>query len=149
MEVQRGFRRYWSQNERRDCSVYYESSPKEIIQLLGKARYQDTDPSSFPLRRGNRNPFWETTWTIWQTIPYSRIQTSVTGGLKNYGYELKHPHDDNKAHCKVRGITLNYKNKLNVIFNVLRNFVTDNSNESVSVVNAHKISRDRDNGPIS
>ena len=71
--------------------------------------------------------------------------TFATGGPKNYGYELSKPDNGgNKTQCKVRGITLNYKNLLNVNFNVLKNFVTNYPNASVSVQNTHKIARDRD-----
>ena len=69
----------------------------------------------------------------------------MTGVPKNYGYRLRYPdRDGNDTHCKVRGITLNYKNLLNVNFDVLKFFVTEIQNASVSVLNAHKIVRERD-----
>ena len=73
----------------------------------------------------------------------------MTGGPKNYGYELQRPDKNGTTtHCKVRGITLNFKNMLNVNYNVLKEFVTKRPNASVSVINAHKITRDRNNAQL-
>ena len=69
--------------------------------------------------------------------------------LKNYGYELSKPDEyGNRTHFKIRGITQNYNNKLNVNFGVLKHFVTERQNGAVSVVNAHKIARDRNKSKI-
>jgi hypothetical protein len=44
---------------------------------------------------------------------YNRIIEFVTGGPKNYAYKIARPDKDgNTTICKVRGITLNYKNTL-------------------------------------
>jgi hypothetical protein len=44
-------------------------------------------------------------------VPDNRIIEFVTGGPKNYAYKIVRPDKDgNTTICKVRGITLNYKN---------------------------------------
>jgi hypothetical protein len=44
-------------------------------------------------------------------VPDNRIIEFVTGGPKNYAYQIAKPDKDgNTTICKVRGITLNYKN---------------------------------------
>jgi hypothetical protein len=46
-------------------------------------------------------------------VPDNRIIEFVTGGPKNYAYKIARPDKDgNTTICKVRGITLNYKNSL-------------------------------------
>jgi hypothetical protein len=46
-------------------------------------------------------------------VPDNRILEFVTGGPKNYAYKIARPDKDgNTTICKVRGITLNYKNSL-------------------------------------
>ena len=77
-------------------------------------------------------------------IQHNRIQTFVTGGPKNYGYRLRYlDRDGNDTHGKVRGITLNYKNLLNVNFDVLKFFVTESQNASVSVLSDFECSQNR------
>lgn len=77
------------------------------------------------------------------------VFTRVTGGANNYGYQLQCPDKDGSlTHCKIRGITLNFKNLFNVNFNVLKDFVIKRPDASVSVTNAHKITRDRDNAKL-
>ncbi|XP_053406566.1 uncharacterized protein LOC123556078 [Mercenaria mercenaria] len=82
-------------------------------------------------------------------VPGNSIQTFITGGPKNYGYELQKPDGDgNCTHCKIRGITLSCKNMLNVNFDVLRTIVTKRQDAVLSVVNAHKIARDRNSSKL-
>ena len=49
----------------------------------------------------------------------------------------------NIHHFKVRGITLNHKNMLDVNFDVLKRLVTENPTEKITVTDTHKIIRDR------
>lgn len=55
-------------------------------------------------------------------VPDSTITAFVTGGPKNYAYQLQTP-DAAEHHsiCKVRGITLNYKNSLDINFDTVEN----------------------------
>jgi len=58
---------------------------------------------------------------IGQSHVFMNKNTFVTGGPKNNGYELQKPDKSgNATHFNVRGVTRNYKNKLNVNFNVLK-----------------------------
>ena len=83
-------------------------------------------------------------------LPCNSIITFISGGPKNYGYELaKSDENGNRTHCKIRGITLNYKNKLNVKFDILKTFVTKHQDATVSVVNALKIARDNNSKVIT
>ena len=66
----------------------------------------------------------------------------MTGGPKNYAYEVKTPTGAVKTQCKIRGITLNYQNSLQINFNTVKNMVVDNGSK-VTVTDKHKIVRDR------
>ncbi|XP_052806406.1 uncharacterized protein LOC128235642 [Mya arenaria] len=121
------------------------------LENLGtRALYADTDSVVFSSKHGDLKPILgDYLGDLTNEVPNNRIRTFVTGGPKNYGYELQYPDKNgDRTHCKIRGITLNYKNLLNVNFNVLEQFVTKRPNASVSVVNAHKITRDRDNSQL-
>jgi hypothetical protein len=57
-------------------------------------------------------------------MPDNRIIELFTGGPKNYAYKIARPDKDgNTTTCKVRGITLNYKNSLTV--NLISHYVVD------------------------
>jgi len=118
--------------------------------LGSRALYADTDSVIFTTKEGEtKPPLGDYLGDLTDEVPNNRIQTFVTGGPKNYGYELQRPDKNGTTtHCKVRGITLNYKNMLNVNYNVLKEFVTKRPNASVSVINAHKITRDRNNAQL-
>ena len=47
--------------------------------------------------------------------------------------------------CKIREITIDYKNMLNVDFSIVKYFVNERSDASVSMTNEHKITKDRNN----
>ena len=117
-----------------------------LEKLGSRAMYADTDSVIFTTKPGEQKPpLGDYLGDLTDEIQHNRIQTFVTGEPKNYGYRLRYPdRDGNDTHCKVRGITLNYKNLLNVNFDVLKFFVTESQNASVSVLNAHKIMRERD-----
>ena len=121
------------------------------IEKLGtRALYVDTDSVIFSTRKGEWKPsLGDYLGDLTDEVPNNRILTFVTGGPKNYAYRLAKPDKDgNNTPCKIRGITLNCRNKLNVNFDVLIDFVTKRPNAAVSVVNAHKISRVRDTAQL-
>lgn len=116
------------------------------LETLGsRALYADTDSVVFSTKQGQLKPeLNDFLGDLTDEVPGNSIRTFISGGPKNYGYELQKPDKDgNSTHCKIRGITLNCKNLLNVNFDVLKTFVTDRENAVVPVVNAHKIARDR------
>lgn len=117
------------------------------LEKLGpRALYVDTDSVIFTTKQKESKPsLGDYLGDLTDEVPRNRIQTFVTGGPKNYGYELQYPDKTgNTTHCKVRGITLSYKNMLNVNFEILKSFVTKRPCATVSVLDAHKISRNRD-----
>ena len=82
-------------------------------------------------------------------VPHNRIVSFVTGGPKNYAYCLQKPDKlGNRTLCKIRGITLNYKTLMSVNFDVLKKLVTKCPDGRVSLVDAHKITRDRDTSQL-
>ena len=121
------------------------------LETLGtRALYADTDSIIFSTKQGETKPALnDFLGDLTDEVSGNTIITFVSGGPKNYGYELaKLDEDGNRTHCKIRGITLNYKNKLNVNFNILKTFVLKRQNATVCVVNTHKIARDRNKSRI-
>ena len=70
----------------------------------------------------------------------------VTGGPRNYAYTLMKPNNKGQTSiCKVRDITLNFKNALDIKFATLKGLVTGaSSRESVKVTDSFKIIRNTD-----
>jgi len=65
------------------------------------------------------------------------ITTYVSGGPKNYTYQL----DNGKTCCKVRGITLNFRNAQMINFNTISQMVRGVGEEKITVTNPCKIVR--------
>ena len=121
------------------------------LETLGpRALYADTDSIIFSSKHGEANPILnDFLGDLTNELPGNSTVTFISGVPKNYGYELSKPDEyGNRTHCKIRGITQNYNNKLNVNFGVLKHFVTERQNGTVSVVNAHKIATDRNKSKI-
>ena len=79
-------------------------------------------------------------------VPSNNITHFVTGGPKNYSYKLKKPDGNGiKTVCKVRGITLNYKNALDINFDTVCDMVTNSKTKKLTVTDEHKILRDSKN----
>ena len=76
-------------------------------------------------------------------VPDNRIIEFVTGGTKNYAYKItRSDKDGNTILCKVRGITLNYKNSLTINFDIIKCMVINNSDDVKTVRDDFKITRD-------
>ena len=71
------------------------------------------------------------------------ITTFISGGPKNYAYIT----NNGKTETKIRGITLNYDATKKINMDVMRHLVDSHVNghneEKVTVVNPHKITRDK------
>ena len=65
------------------------------------------------------------------------ITTFVTGGAKNYAYEL----GDGSSVCKIRGFTLNHRNSLLLNYQVLEDLITTGEETGPLIQNPHKICR--------
>lgn len=114
-----------------------------LKQLGKRALYADTDSVFFFTKTGEEKlALGDYLGDLKAEVPDKFIKTFVTGGPKNYGYKLAQPDKDGHlTHCKIRGITLNFKNMSTVNFDVLKLFVTKRRDASVYVTNAHKIAR--------
>lgn len=121
-----------------------------LEKLGSRALYADTDSVIFSSQKGDWKPaLGDYLGDLTNEVPQNRILTFVTGGPKNYAYRTWHSDKlGNNTVCKIRGITLNCKNMLNVNFGVLKDFVTKRQNAMVAVSDAHKITRDRDSAKI-
>ena len=122
------------------------------LENLGtRTLYVDTDSVIFTTKQGQHKPELNNfLGDLTDELPCNSIITFISGGPKNYRYELaKSDENGNRTHCKIRGITLNYKNKLNVKFDILKTFVTKRQDATVSVVNALKIARDNNSKVIT
>jgi hypothetical protein len=76
-------------------------------------------------------------------VPDNRIIEFITGGPKNYAYKIARPDKDgNTSICKVRGISLNYKNSLTINFDTIKDMVINNRDDVKTVRDDYKISRE-------
>ena len=76
-------------------------------------------------------------------IPDNDIDIFVTGGPKNYAFRLKTPDNEGiQNFAKVRGITLNHKNSLDINFDTIFDMVMHNRDGHITVVDQNKIARD-------
>jgi hypothetical protein len=95
------------------------------LEHLGpRSLYADTDSVVFTSRPGEWKPkLGDQT----DEVPNNRIIEFVTGGPKNYAYKITRPNKDgNTTICKVRGITLNYKNSLAINFDTIKDMGINN-----------------------
>ena len=67
------------------------------------------------------------------------ITELISGGPKNYAYITNNGH----TVCKVRGFTLNHKNAQLVNFNTIKDLITNHCNQTITVTNPNKISREK------
>lgn len=74
--------------------------------------------------------------------PGKKIVSFVTGGPKNYAYTAQDQDGKISTCCKVKGITLNYKNSLDINFDTIKKMITTNETSVVTVQNDYKIARD-------
>ena len=74
----------------------------------------------------------------------NHIVSFVSGGPKNYGYKLAKPDKSgNLTYCKVRGITLNYRNHFLVNFDTMSQMVRKEGPSKVQVTDPYKINRNK------
>ena len=67
------------------------------------------------------------------------IMELISGGPKNYAYLTNNGH----TVCKVRGFTLNHKNSELVNFDTIKDLIINSSNQTITVTNPCKISREK------
>lgn len=122
-----------------------------LEKLDRRALYCDTDSIVFTTSPGQ----WEPTLgdylgDLTNEISENSITKFVTGGPKNYAYLLEKPNADGLLSCcKIRGITLNFKNLIDINFETIENLVTGQCKSSaVTVVDQCKIRRNPSTGNI-
>ncbi|CAG2185008.1 unnamed protein product [Mytilus edulis] len=122
-----------------------------LEQLGQRVLYADTDSIVFTVKEGEWEPsLGDYLGDLTDEVPENKITHFVTGGPKNYAYKLHKPDDrGNQTICKVRGVTLNYKNALSINFETVREMVTNGSqDDKITVWDENKITRDKQNTRI-
>lgn len=105
--------------------------------------YADTDSVIFIAQPGEWSPpLGDYLGDMTNETPGKTILSFVTGGPKNYAYTAQDQDGEIITCCKVKGITLNYKNSLDIDFDTIKNMVTSNKTSVVTVQNDYKIYRD-------
>jgi len=117
-----------------------------LEQLGPRTLYADTDSIVYSVKNGEwEPPLGDYLGDMTNEVPYDRITHFVTGGPKNYAYRVtKGDRKNVETVCKVRGITLNYKNALNINFENVNQMVTgDTEKEKITLNDEYKIVRDK------
>ena len=115
-----------------------------LEQLQDRALYVDTDSIIFTTADGESPmPLGDYLGDLTNEVPDGMITHFVSGGPKNYAYKVA-TDAGIKTVCKVRGITLNYKNALDINFNTVSELVMDPSQkiltENTTIVRNKKTS---------
>ena len=109
--------------------------------------YCDTDSVVFTSKQGDwEPPLGDFLGDLTDEAPNNQITKFVTGGPKNYAYCLAKPNKKGQLSiCKVRGITLNFKNSIDINFKSLAQLVTGEKKcSSIKVTDENKIMRNPD-----
>ena len=109
--------------------------------LNTRVLYCDTDSVIFISKPGEWEPqcgdyLGDMTDELSDKIGQNTITTFIGAGPKNYAYKLARP--DKRGHstkCVVKGITLNYKNSLDINFDTVKEMVTGEKKDSVAILN--------------
>ncbi|XP_062578112.1 uncharacterized protein LOC134240005 [Saccostrea cucullata] len=114
------------------------------LEKLGdRTLYADTDSVIFTARTGEWSPpLGDYLGDMTDETPDKKILSFVTGGPKNYAYTAQDQDGKISTCCKVKGITLNYKNSLDINFDTIKNMITSSEAPVVTVRNNYKIARD-------
>ena len=121
------------------------------LKPLGKrVLYCDTDSVVFTSVPGQwEPPLGDYLGDLTDEVSENTITSFVTGGPKNYAYTLLKPAmNGNSTVCKVRGITLNFKNCMDINFNTVKDMVTGRGSKCVTVTDEHKIARNPTTGDV-
>ncbi|XP_033756183.1 probable DNA polymerase [Pecten maximus] len=108
------------------------------------ALYCDTDSVVFTVEPGQWKPnLGDNLGDLTDEVEGTSIVNFVTGGPKNYAYTLSKPNKDGEMSCcKVRGITLNYKNSLEINYDTVKDMVCGKK-KKVTVCDELKTCRDK------
>ncbi|KAK4880439.1 hypothetical protein RN001_008585 [Aquatica leii] len=109
---------------------------KYLKQLGRRVLYFDTDSIIFTEKPGEWVPvtgdfLGDMTDEVECYGPGSKIVEFVSGGPKNYAFKVFSTNSNQHEYiCKVKGITLNFKNSQNVNFETLRSMVLDQAEDT-------------------
>lgn len=111
--------------------------------LDDRTLYADTDSVIFTTRPGEWSPsLGDYLGDMTDETPGKKIASFVTGGPKNYAYTAVDQEGKISSCCKVKGITLNYNNSLDINFDTIKQMITANEKLILTVRNDYKIARD-------
>lgn len=112
--------------------------------------YCDTDSVVFTTTPGQWEPLLgDYLGDLTDEVSGNTITNFVTGGPKNYAFRLATPNKTGQISiCKVRGITLNFKNSLEFNYDTVQEMVTSNNSKVISVIDDHKLVRNPSTGHI-
>ncbi|KAK5650288.1 hypothetical protein RI129_001317 [Pyrocoelia pectoralis] len=139
---------YTTAHARLELYSYLEKLGRRVL-------YYDTDSVIFVAKPDDWNPscgdfLGQMTDELEAYGEGSYIEEFVSAGPKNYSYNVFSTSDNAlKSTCKVKGITLNYKNSRIINFASMKDMVLSNSKDSLYVYNDRKIVRDKSFNVIS
>ena len=118
-----------------------------LQQLDRRVLYFDTDSIIYIHKNELPNPVIEERLGGWTNeLPEGHhITRFVSGGPKNYGYEVS----DGSTVCKVKGLTLNYRASQVVNFELMINMMKEKNGHPVYVTNPCKILRENNHKVVS
>ena len=122
-----------------------------LEKLDRRTLYCDTDSIVFTTSPGEWEPhLGDYLGDLTDELTDNSIVKFVTGGPKNYAYLLQKPNEDGLLSCcKVRGITLNFKNLIDINFEAIEELDSRKRETGViSVVDEFKIRRNPSTGHI-
>ncbi|CAC5391674.1 unnamed protein product [Mytilus coruscus] len=115
---------------------------KYFEKLDDRVLYCDTDSIIFASKPVDWRPMTgDYLSDLTDELPNNNIDVFVSGGPKNYAFKLIKPDKaGNQTCCKIRGIMLNYKNSLELNFEIVKEMVKGRM-KSVTVTDEYKIRR--------
>ena len=116
-----------------------------LEQLGPRALYADTDSIVFTSSPSDvyMPSLGDYLGDLTDEVPHGKIIDFVTAGPKNYAYKIRRHDGQIETVCKVRGITLNYKNSLDINFESIKATVTENRTNTIAVKGHHIVRRDK------
>ena len=110
--------------------------------LQDRVLYADTDSVVFVSREGEPEPMLgDYLGDLTDEVSDGEIIQFVTGGPKNYANKVQKGFEVETV-CKVRGITLNYKNSLQITYDTMKDMVLGSWDDVITVTDDFKIVRD-------
>ena len=111
--------------------------------LDSRVLYADTDSIIFENDGSQEDPsLGDYLGDLTDEVPNGDIKCFVTGGPKNYAFTVD-TKNGLQSVCKVRGITLNHKNAIEINYDTMKDMVIGGREDGVTVTDNFKIVRNR------